>query len=247
MEEIEEGRALSITLKHHTLGALQIINVYYHSGHDQNHERSTLHGKIGRKIRPQHTHTTILTGDFNFVEHNTDRINLTTMNPSGAKDAREAHFFQQTITNPHALTECTQPHHTHKNSTSTAKLDRFYINHHPLDQVDHGFHCTALHWNTDASNHRPIGLTKTITTKKNYTTIPTHHIHHPEWAIKVQRQYQELLSQNTIHNSLQKNRPTTYTHPLLRLKLYKEAMWLASQQMQEEDIQQPTQKPSHPN
>lgn len=90
-------------------------------------------------------------------------------------------------------------------------------------------------------------LRKPALQNKNYTTIPTHHINHPEWATKVQRQYQEHPAQHTIHDSLQCNKPAKHIHPLQRLKTYKEAMWLASQQMQDEELQQPQQGPSNPN
>ena len=205
-----------------------------------------LHEKTGRKIPPHNTHTTILTGDFNFVEHQVDRINMTTMTPSGNKDTHDTVSFRSHVTQPHNLLEVTQPHHTHKSTTSTAKLDRFYINHHPLDQLDHSFNCTALEWNTEISDHRPIRLTKTSNQKKNYSTIPLHHINHPDWATKLQQQYHVLLHNHATHDGLQRNRTPKHIHPMHRLRIYKDAMWLTSQQMQDDNTFQPNKGPSNP-
>ena len=172
-------------------------------------------------------------------------MHLQSICPSGNKGSHEATSFHTHITKPHDLMEVTQQHHRHKNATSTAKLDRFYINHHPLDQLDHSFHCTALACNPELSNHRAIRLTKTNNSKRNYTTLPTHHIKHPEWPHKVQRHYQELLKLHPTQDQPQHKRPPTRLHPLRQLRTYKEAMWLTSQQLQEGETQH-NQGPSNP-
>ncbi len=82
------------------------------------------------------------------------------MEYAGHDDDRESSEFWTRITGRHGLTPVHQQYYTHMTTSSVANFDRFYVNHHPFDQIDHTFHCTTLEWHKDLSDHRPIRLTK---------------------------------------------------------------------------------------
>ena len=246
---------MKINLHHPTHGNLTIINCYLHSGADQTHPRRILYQEIAQQVPPTHTHTTIMAGDFNFVEHREDRLHLRNMDYTGDKDSQETNHFKQTLTNPHHLQAVFQPHYTHKTTTTMAKLDRFYLNHHPYDQIDHTFHCTTLGWNADLSDHSPLLLTKRATGQSTLINIPPHHYKNPAWASRLHWTYQELLHTRTNHtpprqadiHPNKKRRTPPPLHPLQKLKLYKEAMWTLSLQLHQEEQTLPNQFKQEPS
>ncbi len=80
-------------------------------------------------------------------------------------------------------------------TSSAANLDRFYVDHRPLDQIVRAFHATTMEWLKDLSDHRPMRLTKQKHTQDKYATIPTRHINRPEWASKLRWACVEKLHQ----------------------------------------------------
>ena len=50
------------------------------------------------------------------------------------------------LINTKGLYEIDQPEHTHADATSSAKLDRVYVNDHLTEQLDKTLSCTATNW-----------------------------------------------------------------------------------------------------
>jgi hypothetical protein len=89
---------------------------------------------------------TILSGDFNFVEHELDRWNLQVGVWSGAKDAGEADVFKTEVRQPFGLAEWEQGHFTHENVTARSRIDRMYCYQHLSMQIDRHIQCAVLEW-----------------------------------------------------------------------------------------------------
>ncbi len=69
---------------------------------------------------PQHdTHTTIRTGEFNFVEKQEDRINLNKMEHTGHNDGRESSEFRSKIRSPRPHADTTAIFHPHDHQLSS--------------------------------------------------------------------------------------------------------------------------------
>ena len=233
IDHVIEGRVMGINLHHPTMGNLYVANLYLQSGSDPDKDRQHAIRQLAKQIPHHHKQTTILTGDFNFVESKEDRLCYTSGEHTGQKDNHEAQLFKSTMLTPHHLSNVHQPHYTHRTPHSSSTLDRFYLNHHPLDQLDFAFHCTALEWTTH-SDHRPVRLTKTSRATNEHATIPNHHLNKPEWHNRLNWTFSGKIDNHTKqqahHNDHKKP-----IHPMIMLKLYKDSMWDLSKKMNEEE------------
>ena len=239
IDHIVQGRLMGINLRHPTMGNLYVINAYLQSGSDRQKDRTQAISELTRKIPAHNKQTTILTGDFNFAEHTEDRYCQNKGEHTGHRDNHEAQLFKHILLTPHHLTLVHQPHYTHKTLHSTSTLDRFYLSHHLLDQVDFAFHCTAMEW-TKHSNHRPVRLTKTPRSPTEHATIPPHHLTKPEWKDRLYWTFTGKLHKHKKDNKKKK------VHPMIQLRLYKETMWDFSRKMSEEDRTKGNITPSNP-
>ena len=102
------------------MGNLYVVNAYLQSGGNQYKNRINTIEKLALRIPNHIKQTTILTVDFNFVEHKEDRINLASMEHTGDSDSNEARQFKSILLNPHKLAAVHQPHYTHRTPFSAA-------------------------------------------------------------------------------------------------------------------------------
>ena len=100
IHHIEQGRLLGINLQHPTMGNLYVVNAYLQSGGDRHKERIQAIEKLATIIPAHIKQTTILTGDFNFVEHKEDRLCLVKTEHTGHSDSNEARLFKSTLLKP---------------------------------------------------------------------------------------------------------------------------------------------------
>ena len=84
--EIEQGRALQISLHHPTMGNLRLINLYLHTGEDGKKDRHMTYNKIVEKATYSDKYHTIMAGDFNLSKK---KIDLTSRRWS-SREARTA-------------------------------------------------------------------------------------------------------------------------------------------------------------
>ena len=86
-EEIVEGRIARLALKGQ-LGALDIFVVYLTSGSAGKAERLECIQKVDKAIKDKNSVLSIITGDFNFVEHTNDRFCASLATETGRKQTR---------------------------------------------------------------------------------------------------------------------------------------------------------------
>jgi len=109
-------------------------------------------------MQPASLTTSIIAGDFNFVETVEDRWNIGAKQFSGANNdnARDAEVFRDLIKAPFSFCEWDQPYYTCEAGGARSKIDRMYINQHISYQLDHHCSTSVLEWDLDLSRHRPI-------------------------------------------------------------------------------------------
>ncbi len=88
-------------------------------------ERDQAKAKLAKAIRPRQRALTILTGDWNFVTDQEDRINLLTGDwPRNTKDTEEHEQWNTGIFSTHGLREAWQGELAHRTTQGAAWLDR---------------------------------------------------------------------------------------------------------------------------
>ena len=114
-----------------------------------------------------HQALSIICGDFNFVEHNHDRITEATGKWSGHTDEGAAKAWNEHVAGPFGLHEWSQPQFTHTGSGARSRLDRVYCNQHIAFQLDRNCVCTRLECDHDVSHHHPISFARTTPRPKS--------------------------------------------------------------------------------
>ena len=156
--EIEKGYAACLRLRGPS-GALDIFCIYMPTG-----SGSTIYTKYRKNIMlnisncicPKEEVLSIMAGDWNFVEHDSDRWCFETGQYTGNKDSGEAEFFKLHLSNPHGFHEWSQDHYTCEAGASRSRIDRMYCNQNLAVQLDRHITCNVLEWDKFQSAHRPL-------------------------------------------------------------------------------------------
>jgi len=189
-------------------GNLDIFCCYFPTG-DSSYAtiRKDVSHTISQHIAPQSEVLTILCGDFNFVEHDSDRWNLEGGEWSGSKDAGEAEFFQEKVCHPHGLAEWEQGQFTHENARARSRLDRIYCNQHVSIQFDRNIICAVLEWEKGTSAHRPISFRRITPAEKNPDDkpIPDSEFRREGWQADVLNHFQFLcINEQHLNNPIRR-------------------------------------------
>ena len=134
--------------------------------------REHMRHRISTAIQPRHRVLTLFGADFNWVPQNVDRRSKTTMDCSGGRNPPDERHFQSILGQAHGLVELHQPEMTRDSSTSTARLDRFYSNHHLVEQIDRELQSVALEWRLDLSDHRALFVARRLPSVLDDSTRP---------------------------------------------------------------------------
>jgi len=212
--EIEPGRVGLLRLE----GDFGVLDIFYVYLDTQSHSnRSNSLRLIRNAARPSHCALTILTGDFNFVELEEDRWNLSGEEYSGHNNYNKenADTFQHTMRDGLGMHEWEQPFFTCEAGGARSKLDRMYNNQHISYQLDHNCSCTALEWDLELSAHRAISFSRRTPAPKDTQDRPLQpaSFKRAGWKEEVIARFQELSIQDTIA-----------TNPCRRLLLLKDAI-----------------------
>ena len=133
------------------------------------HQRGQLRRTIARSTRPSHDALTIITGDFNRVAEERDRISKATGAATGKRDrAEEAHWTDLLP----GFTEAHQPCMTHSCAQARSRLDRIYVNMEATDLLDRQVAIGVDDWNFQLSNHRAVFLARRAPPPRPSTARP---------------------------------------------------------------------------
>jgi hypothetical protein len=215
--EIEKGYAACLRLRGPS-GALDIFCIYMPTG-----SGSTIYTKyrknimlnISKCICPKEEVLSIMAGDWNFVEHDSDRWCFETGQYTGNKDSGEAEFFKLHLSNPHGFHEWSQDHYTCEAGASRSRIDRMYCNQNLAVQLDRHITCNVLEWDKLQSAHRPLVFSRRSPRQRSQEdkAIPLSEFKREGWKNQVTEHFQYLCRGDpNLHN------------PLRRLLLYEDAI-----------------------
>ena len=213
-EVLEKGRAAVLHLRG-PKGALDIFCVYLVTGTGNlAAARQKTIRKIVAKMHPRDQVLSIMAGDFNFVEHQRDRVTLATGNWSGSTDIIEAKTFQDNIAGL-GLHEWDQPNYTCEAGGAMSRIDRFYCNQHISFQLDKQCSCSVLEWDKSISTHRAISFARRTPPPKDPSDKPIspHEVQSEGWKGRVIAHYNGLCEGDPEGDN-----------PIRRLILLKDAM-----------------------
>ena len=120
--EVTPGRAAILRLEG-PKGDMDIATIYMPTG-SARRERDAIRDSMARHIRTADQALTILVGDWNFVEQQTDRMGLTEAQWTMTPDTKEYAGWQRHIFTPFNMAEIWQEDMTHHTKLGTSRLDR---------------------------------------------------------------------------------------------------------------------------
>ena len=215
--EIIPGRVARIRLSG-AEGQLDIYSVYMETGASVIAKRCRQKGAqtIANHMAPRSQRLSLITGDFNFVTHPSDRVSLTSGQWSGSEDAKEAEYWNTELWDPSRCSELRQSKFTHCSGLARSRLDRAYSNHHVYDQLDRNYWCHTLPHNPNLSAHCPIsfGRRKPHAESAKKQTISNYACKQDDFLKRVLIERQELY----------KNDELASNNPFRKLILTKRAM-----------------------
>ena len=123
----------------------------------------------------------LITGDFNFVANDCDRINKSDGScHNNAADKRNAATFKE-VAATCSLKEFAQDEFTCENSYGWSRIDRLYTNLHDADLCSMRFACNLLEHPRHLSDHKPVSLSISAGGHNTSRSIPTWVTKHPEF------------------------------------------------------------------
>ena len=198
------------------LGALDIICAYFPTGNAScAARRQQVSRDIGRHVKHSNHVLSILTGDFNFVESEHDRICISSGEWTGSRDQNEAEVFKDCVLDPHGLVEWEQNHLTCEAGGARSRIDRIYCNQHLSFQMNRHITCSVLEWDKHTSAHRPLTFSRTTPARTNQENkpIPLSELKRDGWDKKVLANFHYLCEGDPMINN-----------PARRLLLLKDAI-----------------------
>ena len=222
-------------------GSLDLWCIYLPTGTQPNidkEQREHLIQIIAENCRPHTQCLTILGGDWNFAQHEHDRMNIQDGSFTGSKDKNEATHCERQLLDPHKLHELHQEAYTYFHPIACSRLDRIYSNHHPATQLDSKYHCNTLKHHKNLSKHCPVSFGRRYSSKNHQLTNPDDElsqnrylpikadiIKHKDWKDRVNAEFHhQMWSEPLANNSIR------------RLILLKRAMHTVSEHITQEQF-----------
>ena len=178
------GRVCSLRLRG-SQGRLDITGVYMPTGTAEDLEgtaasirslRREAHAAVGRAMACHKAALTIITGDFNYVTEEADRVCLTPVISTGLVDQASAKEWAE-IEASNRVYEIKQREFTYDSPSCRSRLDRVYTNQPLTDQLDRHIRCAALEWQPRLSRHRAVAFSRTRRTEGDMDRRPL-----PQWV-----------------------------------------------------------------
>jgi len=184
-------------------GALDIYCVYLDTKSSSNRQQSIR--TISNSLQPKTLATSIICGDFNYVDNLEDRWNIAAGTYSGTNNdnAHDAKLFKDLISTPFDFCEWEQPYFTCNAGGAKSRIDRMYINQHVSYQLDHNCSTSALEWDLELSRHRPIVFSRLSHKNRPPENRPlqAHVFKRKGWAQDVCAAFQLKCAQDHISSS----------------------------------------------
>ncbi len=218
------GRAAILSLKG-AVGSLDILVSYFHTGgevrdldkfgvHPSYMEycnsfprlREHLRDRISSAIRSKDRVLTLFGGDYNWVPQDIDRRAKSTMLTSGGRNNFDERHFQASLGSRHGFVELHQPEMTHDGPTALSRLDRFYLNHHLVEQIDRDLQSVALEWRHDLSHHRALFIARRLPAVLDDSLKPISPsvFSHPDFARRCRLNYEDKLQEHPDASKLKR-------------------------------------------
>ena len=157
----------------------------------------------------------LVAGDWNFVEHSTDRIAKSTANVATSYEKRPAVEWQK-VAQESGLQEFEQANYTCENSHGWSRIDRIYTDMHKADLINSLSYCTTLEHPRNLSDHNPVSFGYKKRAKKSGSYVPAWVASHTNFEAEV-----EMAMERLTHRFAQENQDAHLTpaEGLVLLKL----------------------------
>ena len=165
-------------------GSLQIFAIYFDPS-SQSLQKS--HIEAIDKVIDNRFHV-ILAGDFNFVEHQTDRFVKQTESWSFGAD-KTVNTRWQSFLSRHAIKEWAQPHFTCETGIVLSRIDRIYSNLHLAHRLLDVSYAVVLDRDPSISCHRPLSFGIRSGKAARPNVFPDWIVQHPEFLKEVEAEY----------------------------------------------------------
>ena len=172
----------------------------------------------------------IVTGDFNWVTKEADRVDLHNSTHSGGGDGAEEIHWHEQVAQPAGLRELAQPEFTFRSEDVRSRLDRAYTSHHDADFFAGVFWAAAWPWPSRnaagwaVSDHRPItfGFRRPPADGRP-PALQAGVVNHPDFGRRVAKEYHFQIKRRV--------RSGHKLDPMHRLALIKAAMYTVADNM----------------
>ena len=169
-------------------GSLQIFAIYFDPS-SQSLQKS--HIEAIDKVIDNRFHV-ILAGDFNFVEHQTDRFVKQAESSSLGAD-KTVNTRWQSFLSRHAIKEWAQPHFTCETGIVLSRIDRIYSNLHLAHRLLDVSYAVVLDRDPSISCHRPLSFGIRSGKAARPNVFPDWIVQHPEFLKEVEAEYRYCL------------------------------------------------------
>ena len=166
IEDIKPGRIMAVRVDFQSGNKAWFVNV--HMDHESHRNRVADFDLLKKFMVQQQAHLLpcFILGDFNYVEHMSDRVSVSmSHNPAVFEanlnaEVQGAREHKRSFWGPYAFHEIMQDVSTHVDTFSAARLDRIYSNHHPADQL--AFEYFAFRHKRSLSDHAAVTAGKRL-------------------------------------------------------------------------------------
>lgn len=193
--EIVPGRIAMLTLSGPS-GSLNLVVCYLDATSSSSRGASV--DALAPSMQPGAESLNIVFGDFNFVEHDEDRISKYSGEFTGANNKQEARHFDSVLLDKQSLVEWSQTEYTCEMAAVRSRIDRCYSNMALSELQDRNVECIALAWPYGLSTHRPIHFARTKQGHRNGSRpINLSVVNHPDFV----RTVEDNFAAHLFHNS----------------------------------------------
>ena len=200
-EEVVPGRVGILRLRGSS-GSLDLAVCYLDAGNPA--ERISACRRLSDSLRSSSEALSLAFGDFNFVEHATDRIEKSSGRWTGQSNEREATIFNESLLHPNELHEWPQNEHTCEMASCRSRIDRCYANMAISEQQDRHTECVALEWPYRLSTHRPIHFARVSHSRRQgKPALSERVLTSPDYPGRVERVFKESLRGRNSHGLAQ--------------------------------------------
>ena len=130
-------------------------------------------------------------GDFNYVEHDLDRYDVSKDAFIGHHDYAEAKFARDQVWHPLGLVAVGLGCHTQTQGNTSACLDRIYMNHYAAEQLVYDYFAFMLRTPRHLSDHSPVVVGRKRRIRAGAARIPRWVTQHVSWPACVRHHFGE--------------------------------------------------------